>query len=526
MIEQAPSTSYDHVPYPNLSHSRTHPEYLAALATLMGMKPPAVEQCRVLELGCAGGWNLMPMAASLPHSTFVGIDNSARQIEAAQQDSSALKLANLTFRCMDILEIGEDFGQFDYIIAHGVYSWTPPEVRDKILSICKRNLSPQGVAYISYNTYPGWHMLGMVREMLLYHTRGIDDPMQRAAQARTFAQFLAESVPPNEEAYKSFFDFYLQLRSGEFKQVEHLFASILHDELSPINAPVYFYQFAEHAARHGLQYLAETDFPTMILARWPEDVANYIQHSARNPIDVEQYIDFLHNRSHRCTLLCHAEIELDRQLNTEHITGLYVASSAQPIPETTGQPVAQFRGSNKAVFSTNHAITREAMNLLAENAPRALPFETLLSQASARLGTQPAPDDRQMLAGSLLRGFCYSWQLVELHTYQPRLASGISERPLANHTARWQAERQNIVTNLWHERVLLEGLSQPLLLYLDGRHDRAALLNIFTQMAAAGQLGLQEDGALITDAGRIRDSLAYEIDMTLRWMLKTALLMA
>lgn len=79
-MSQPQPTSYDEVPYESYPFAQTHPDRLATVATLLGLRPAPVEQCRVLELGCAGGGNLIPMALTLPESTFVGIDLSARQI--------------------------------------------------------------------------------------------------------------------------------------------------------------------------------------------------------------------------------------------------------------------------------------------------------------------------------------------------------------------------------------------------------------------------------------------------------------
>src|SRR5439155_909713 len=74
---QPPQRSvYDEVPYESRAFTETHPDRLATVATLFGLKPPPVEKCRVLELGCADGTNLIPMAIGLPEGTFVGVDLS------------------------------------------------------------------------------------------------------------------------------------------------------------------------------------------------------------------------------------------------------------------------------------------------------------------------------------------------------------------------------------------------------------------------------------------------------------------
>jgi tRNA G46 methylase TrmB len=74
MMADQTLTAYDEVLYPSYTHNQTHPDRLATIATLFGLTPAPVERCRVLELGCGNGSNLVPMAYGLPGSEFVGID--------------------------------------------------------------------------------------------------------------------------------------------------------------------------------------------------------------------------------------------------------------------------------------------------------------------------------------------------------------------------------------------------------------------------------------------------------------------
>jgi len=135
---------YDEVAYPSLPISHTHPDRLATVGLHFGMRPAPVERCRVLELGCSSGANLLAMAVGLPESEFVGVDLAAKPIARGKAVVEALGLKNLTLRQADLLEMAPDYGEFDYIIAHGLYTWVPAEVRDKILAICKASLSPRG----------------------------------------------------------------------------------------------------------------------------------------------------------------------------------------------------------------------------------------------------------------------------------------------------------------------------------------------------------------------------------------------
>src|SRR4051794_40335792 len=144
-MSTAAATSYDEVPYGNYVFSYTHPDRVGAVAALHGMTPAPVERCRVLELGCGTGANLVPMAEESPGSTFVGIDLSPRQIDMGREVVAALGLKNLDLRPLSILDVDDGLGRFDYVICHGVFSWVPPAVQDKILDVCVRNLAPQGV---------------------------------------------------------------------------------------------------------------------------------------------------------------------------------------------------------------------------------------------------------------------------------------------------------------------------------------------------------------------------------------------
>ena len=529
-------TTYDQTPYPSLSYSQSHPDRLAVVATLLGMQPAPARRCRVLELGCASGGNLSPMANGLPESEFVGLDSSARQIAEGSEIIEAVGLRNVSLRQGDILDVGPDLGLFDYIIAHGVFSWVPRPVQEKLLEICKQNLAPNGVAYVSYNTYPGWHFLGIVRDMMLYHTRETTDPQERAAQARVLLDFLADSIPAENSVYGSFLNTYAEFLRGDLKGPRPMGdAFLLHDELEEINSPVYFHQFAERAADHGLQYLGEAEFSAIMGSRFSPQSFERINQIASSVIDLEQYMDFLRNQTFRQTLLCHQGIEVSRKLGVEQAAAFSATSRAQPVEadaDIHSVSVVKFRGPDRAVLTIDHPVTKAAMICLAEVWPRAVPFDALLSMARAHLGLNAKAQDaatverdRQVLAANLLRAFGYSASLVELHLHPPNIMSTVSARPKASALCRHQAQRDPLVTNLRHERVRLEQVDRYLLLYLDGGHDQDALVDrLMAGPVAEGILKLQQDGQTVEEPQRKRDMLAEGVGKRLRWLARAALL--
>ncbi|HEY1921533.1 MAG TPA: class I SAM-dependent methyltransferase, partial [Tepidisphaeraceae bacterium] len=185
---------YDAMAYEAWEHFHAHPDRIAAAAAVRGFAPAPVDRCRVLEVACGVGGNLLPMAEQMPGSQFVGIDLSPRQIESGAALVREIGLTNLELRCQDLMDFPQDVGEFDFIIAHGFYSWVPEPVRRKLMEVCQRHLSKNGLAFISYNTYPGWRTKGIVRDMMVYNAREAENPAERVKKGREIVQFMSEQA--------------------------------------------------------------------------------------------------------------------------------------------------------------------------------------------------------------------------------------------------------------------------------------------------------------------------------------------
>src|SRR5436305_2509945 len=96
---------YERVPYLRQPMGETHPRRLHAIARLFGIDAAPPENCRVLELGCALGGNIVPMACALPDSHFVGVDLSPSQIAQAKEFARGAEVANVDLRAASILDI-------------------------------------------------------------------------------------------------------------------------------------------------------------------------------------------------------------------------------------------------------------------------------------------------------------------------------------------------------------------------------------------------------------------------------------
>jgi SAM-dependent methyltransferase len=388
-----PKAPYDAVRYPTYPRIETHPDRLSAVGTLFGMHPAPVASCRVLELGCGDGSNLIPMAYFLPASRFVGVDLAAAAVGAGNRAIADLNLRNIVLRRQDLRDLDRDCGEFDFIVAHGLYSWVPADVRDRLLAVCRELLAPQGVVYLSYNTWPGRHARHILREMMLCHLREISGPRRRLGEARRF------------------------LRAIDTTDAREMLARpddvLFHDDLAPVNDPVWFRDFVAHARRHGLQFLGE---------------ARGALHAGG--MEEEQYADFVAMRSFRQSLLCREEVTLNRD-PTPALMPRFLFSLANP-----------------------NVVDSRVTAALADAYPLPLPFEELL----------PYDDDLP----ATLFALCQAGA-VDLHVFDFPCEETATERPRATRLARYQAARSPVVTSVCHNLVELTESDRELLRRLDGR---------------------------------------------------------
>jgi SAM-dependent methyltransferase len=394
------------------------------------------------------------MAVGLPGAQFVGVDSAATAIERGRALAVALDLTNVALEPTAIEDYDPAAGSFDYVIAHGVYSWVAPPLRDRLLALCRRALAPAGVAYVSYNALPGARLRQALRDMLRFHTAGVEDPRERAEQARALLRFLVDGWPAERELPAA-------LRRQAEQALERSDASLLHDELAEFNEPVGFAEFVAHASAHGLQYLAEANFVEMQTAVAPQPVLDVLL-AVDDPLRREQYLDFLKGRMFRQTLLCHAEARVDRRPRPDVIERLAFSSPAASTGPPDGEGRVVFEGPTGAALTTDQPAVIAALERAAERWPGAAWVRDLPETG------------RAVVCEALLGGFAAN--LLSLHASPPRLAHRPGERPEASPLARHQSAESDLVTTLRHGSVRLEDEpARRLVGLLDGTRDRAAL---------------------------------------------------
>jgi methyltransferase-like protein/2-polyprenyl-3-methyl-5-hydroxy-6-metoxy-1,4-benzoquinol methylase len=463
---------YDQVPYQSKPFARTHPRWLATVAAVFGMRAPRPDTARILELGCAGGGNLIPMAESLPQSSSLGIDLSNAQIEEGQRFIARSGLRNVTLRQGSIADLGERDGQFDYIICHGVYSWVPRDVQRRILEVSSELLSPNGIAYISYNALPGWGMLGVLRDMMRFHAGRFSEPAKQIQQSRALLNVLAKTVPAQDNPYG------MLLKQVSEKLHKAADWYIYHEHLEEDNDPAYFHEFVARAGAAGLQFLGEADLLSMLTNQLPEEVQAALREVSSNIVHSEQYMDFFRNRTFRETLLCRADVTLNRRIDADKIRPLAFASDLEP--QGSGHALKSaselvFAGAHRPNLGVSDPLFKTALVVLREAWPRFLPVIELEAKARSRLEMAPPTAETTAAFVDRLWGW-FTRQLVSMSAAPAHCASVAGERPLGSVVARTQLELGHTqVTDLLHRVAKIGAFDAMVLSLLDGSRDRPAL---------------------------------------------------
>ena len=308
--EDMQQTIYKELGYKSYPFPFTTPAYLEAYGALVGLNTPPAKTARVLELGATYGGNIISQAVFNSEATFVGIELSQDQVEKGNQIISDAKLDNVSLIQGNILNFEESMGTFDYIIAHGFYSWISDEMKDKLLNIISSHLADNGIAYVSYNTYPGWHTMEEVRQLMLFANRDQDNltHKEKVLRGKTVGSLVGAQILNYDNLKERNSKFLGALRSVMQKDDYY----VGHDHLEPHNDPCYFYQFNDHLKAHNLAYVCDADLTLSMVRTYDESIADKLEQLAPNSqADQEQYLDFILDTTFRKSIICKASVAKD-----------------------------------------------------------------------------------------------------------------------------------------------------------------------------------------------------------------------
>lgn len=396
--QAADTASYQRMPYPTIIHPITHIDRMATLARIAGLSPPPIETARVLEVGCGSGLNLLAFAAAFPQAQFEGIDIIPEVIAQARDWAAAAGLGNAQFRVANLLDADCVSGEFDYIIAHGVYAWVPAEVAEALLAQIGAHLSPDGVAFVSFNALPGSYARLAVRDAMHHAMRAASGEEEAIGRARAMLAAIGTDKP-GDDLLTSGMRYHARRTATRDANV------LLHDELGGHFAPAYLGDMLDRAAAHGLAFL--TDTRPLQLGDGFLDEEGEGSPQAR-VVDAARTSDWVDNQLFRAVLLVREGRRTRWTADADAIGRLWVASGAREDAETPGR-----FGRVGQTVDVGDAGLATALRTVIAAAPRRI--------AIAALGL----DTDQRLALFQL----FEMGLVSLHTGSERFALDPGPRP-------------------------------------------------------------------------------------------------
>jgi hypothetical protein len=505
--------SYDETPYLSAPLIRLQPARMAANARWLGLGAPDAPTARVLEIGCASGGHLIPLAAALPRARFLGVDLSGVQIAAGKARVERLGLTNVALEARSFSEIGAADGEFDYIVCHGVYSWIPGPLRENLLRVIEERLSPEGVAAVSFNVFPGWRLFQIARDSMLIHARIQNDPARRAEQTRElFGQLADESLA--RYTYGAFW------RNEAQRMAAGGDAYLAHEVFEEANAPSTFGDFCAALGRHRLAYLGEA----MISANFEEslapDGAESIRALARgDDLAREQYIDIFSGRSFREALIAHAPRAplIDRAPALDAMDAFHFAAPLElRVTPAEGRDGEWLVADGDEGVVVREAATAEAIGRLVARLPRSSRLEDIAPAASSE------PAARLAVAETLRRLVQFGQCAVSLLPVD--CAARLSERPVAWSLAASDARGGDDTASLRHARVRLEPLQRLFLPLLDGTRTREDLLAAAIELAEQGVLHINVPEGKVEGRDNFAARLGPAVDRCLASLLRLGLL--
>lgn len=496
--------SYDELPYRSVAYPTTSPEHIRAIARLFGLRPPELGVARVLELGCAAGGNVIPFAVRHPRAEVVGVDLSPVQITRGNEVVRAMGLGNVQLLYGDVEQLDESLGVFDYIVCHGVYSWVPDSVRAAIMQVIRRQLAANGVAYVSYNAYPGWKAKEVIRDAM----RSIIGEVKSAtgiARARHLAKLLSRIAPAGSVLERTMSEHGAVIENSADHYVRH-------EYLSLYNAPFYLRDFVASAERNGLTYLGDAEVDTMFSSKI-SGLVEELGLDGGDQVFIEQLNDIAENRAFRQTLLVHSEQaghinyvpDIERLLEL-HVASRITVTAPGVIPPNEG---AVLNGPLDAVCSR----IVEGLNAAW---PSTIPVKVLLAGC----------DRKQFSAATAFLVGLISQRVVRFRC-EPVRPSPIGLRPCVRESVRRLVAFGTSdvgVFNEWHDPVTLSDLERFLLLRMDGARGCDELVN---EVAAAIESGsLTVSGASDPDVlnGRMDDVISQLVRGAIELVASKALL--
>jgi SAM-dependent methyltransferase len=308
---------YDKHVYPPMSHPLSDPAVSAVAAILGGLETRHPRRARILEIGCCSGHNLIPFARRWPESECVGIDLAERSIDEARDRAARAGVENVVFHAADLREFEPVGGPFDFIIAHGFFSWVPDEVKAALLTFCRRHLAPSGIATVSFNLECGWKpRLPLIAKARAIQQAGGGDPISALGILKELIKNPAELAIIDD-----------MLAKGP--------AILAFDDFGPVNDPWPLDRFAQAAGNAGLRWLGESDPGENIPTGLSEDFLLNLKTRTPDPLGFQMAADEAVGRTFRSGVLCRDDAPAAHGISLNRVLELSVRAGRPPSDSAT-----------------------------------------------------------------------------------------------------------------------------------------------------------------------------------------------
>ena len=471
------ASEYDNLPYPSLPVSSCHPSSLAASLSLFNVSPPRIVDGNVLELGCASGGNLIPLAAQFPNASFVGIDISEVHVTAARARIAQLGLKNIAIHQGDLTIVDLKKSVFDFILCHGVFSWVPRQTQDAVFSLCNKHLSPEGAAVISFNVLPGWHLRRVIRDICLLHAGTEGKPAERARRARQAIVDIA-SVARGSDLYSTL------LRKEAQQLVQRPLGYIMGEFLAETNLPCHFTEFYVRAKQSGLGYVCDADISAALPDNLAPAMAETIHKLARGNVGaMQQQIDLFTGRPFRSAILVRdgRQPQAVQPIDPTKLRALHFAGELSPDrrPEAKADPAFVDAGGRKVTpgDARSHAILSRL----------AAAFPSTVNMSELMHGEQPSVEGEQAAFKTLLN-LIFKGQAAAFAT-PLRVGRGEQANLIAWSISRLDAAAaQPWITSQHHRAIRNFAVLSLLLPHMDGTRTREDLQAVLETAILNGSL--------------------------------------
>ena len=422
----------------------------------------------------------------------------------AEEFRAAVGLDNVRLEVRDILDDRRALEEFDYIIAHGVYSWVPKPVQDALLGLCRDHLSPNGIALVDYNVAPGWHVRAFCAIWFNITSEAAarpKSPFKRLCALWIMLPAISSRQPPRSPNPWAICNVGLPVSPGTISPMNSATAI-----MRPCRSPI-----LPNAPAPRLDILGDADITHVVPAAFAASVAAKLDQVAGDDyIQREQYIDFLRGRDFRRTLLMKQRPNIARPILPQALSRLHFTTMARLEASPQGPMFSCPDGAK--LHTTNHGLFL-ALSALCKAGPQGLTFESLLQHAAPQMPVVSA----ESFGASLLE--VVAGGVVQVHAHPPRATNDASEKPLASAVARAMARSGEVVTSLLQRDWRVDAFEKNLLRLLDGTRDRQNLASSLLQMIERGEIPPTDP------SGNAQTLIQARITSSLHWFARVGLLL-